>query len=91
MNSIVRNRVTLHIFLAPITTRSQLNGHGANVEISDLGFVEGVWNAAFVDYAFDKINTSMGTGERIRDSKSIVSTPSHRLDRIYYTKLNHFI
>lgn len=65
--------------------------HGANVEISDLGFVEGAWNAAFVDYAFDKTDTFMGTGGRIRDSKFIVSTPSHSLDRIHYTRLNHSI
>ncbi|WP_157679868.1 hypothetical protein [Nitrosococcus watsonii] len=65
--------------------------HGANVETSDLGFVEGAWSGAFIDYAFDKTDTFMGTGGRIRGSTFIVSTPSHSLDRIHYTRCKHSI
>lgn len=63
---------------APVRVR-----HGASVETSPDGFVEGAWDGPFESFDFDTASTLAGSGGRLRGEVLVLAAPFHPLERLF--------
>lgn len=54
--------------------------HGRHVDLFETGFVEGAWDGAFPDQAFDRSANVFGSGAKIGPDSVTFVTPSHTLE-----------